>query len=262
MTDHAHVLAEYKRIRDVRFRLNNLLVGKIPKQNLQDCARELGLFHQGTLVFDSEQEMHVLMDYCLYRPDRDGRNMVARYLETLQPPAGSDEMVALKAMTAAYYSIFQITEVERGVGVVVEDLLRDETGFIVDVGFGNTAKLQLGVATRIVPFDGYLTTGGAALPLDRSAIERILTEMVKKRTAPANLDFTRISPEQEAELAAIIIRASLSAGMSSHVAYGEPGSRPRATTTPSRRRKIGRNEPCPCGSGRKYKMCCALRTTG
>lgn len=20
--------------------------------------------------------------------------------------------------------------------------------------------------------------------------------------------------------------------------------------------KIGRNEPCPCGSGRKYKMCC------
>ncbi|MCI9232306.1 MAG: hypothetical protein HFH96_14595, partial [Lachnospiraceae bacterium] len=21
-------------------------------------------------------------------------------------------------------------------------------------------------------------------------------------------------------------------------------------------RKIGRNEPCPCGSGRKYKNCC------
>jgi len=24
-------------------------------------------------------------------------------------------------------------------------------------------------------------------------------------------------------------------------------------------RKIGRNEPCPCGSGRKYKRCCGLR---
>lgn len=22
---------------------------------------------------------------------------------------------------------------------------------------------------------------------------------------------------------------------------------------------IGRNEPCPCGSGRKYKRCCALK---
>ncbi|MGA2148003.1 MAG: SEC-C metal-binding domain-containing protein [Bryobacteraceae bacterium] len=23
--------------------------------------------------------------------------------------------------------------------------------------------------------------------------------------------------------------------------------------------KIGRNEPCPCGSGRKYKRCCLLK---
>jgi len=24
---------------------------------------------------------------------------------------------------------------------------------------------------------------------------------------------------------------------------------------------IGRNEPCPCGSGKKYKRCCALKST-
>ena len=31
--------------------------------------------------------------------------------------------------------------------------------------------------------------------------------------------------------------------------------------TPDRRpgRKLGRNDPCPCGSGKKYKLCC-LRT--
>ena len=29
-----------------------------------------------------------------------------------------------------------------------------------------------------------------------------------------------------------------------------------SATTPAARRKIGRNEPCPCGSGRKYKRCC------
>lgn len=23
--------------------------------------------------------------------------------------------------------------------------------------------------------------------------------------------------------------------------------------------KIGRNDPCPCGSGKKYKVCCALK---
>ncbi|HKL25871.1 MAG TPA: SEC-C metal-binding domain-containing protein [Desulfuromonadales bacterium] len=25
-----------------------------------------------------------------------------------------------------------------------------------------------------------------------------------------------------------------------------------------RAEKIGRNDPCPCGSGRKYKKCCGL----
>ncbi len=33
---------------------------------------------------------------------------------------------------------------------------------------------------------------------------------------------------------------------------------PEAMNTP-RRRKLGRNEPCPCGSGRKYKRCCLGR---
>jgi uncharacterized protein len=32
-----------------------------------------------------------------------------------------------------------------------------------------------------------------------------------------------------------------------------------ATQVASRPSKIGRNEPCPCGSGRKYKKCCALK---
>ena len=26
-----------------------------------------------------------------------------------------------------------------------------------------------------------------------------------------------------------------------------------------RRRRVGRNDPCPCGSGRKYKKCCGLK---
>jgi uncharacterized protein len=30
----------------------------------------------------------------------------------------------------------------------------------------------------------------------------------------------------------------------------------RSSKPPSRSRKIGRNEPCPCGSGKKYKKCC------
>lgn len=31
----------------------------------------------------------------------------------------------------------------------------------------------------------------------------------------------------------------------------------RANIRPQRKRKTGRNAPCPCGSGRKFKLCCA-----
>jgi preprotein translocase subunit SecA len=33
----------------------------------------------------------------------------------------------------------------------------------------------------------------------------------------------------------------------------QPASRPAADAAAS---KVGRNDPCPCGSGRKYKKCC------
>jgi uncharacterized protein len=54
----------------------------------------------------------------------------------------------------------------------------------------------------------------------------------------------------------------LTAGLTRIYRYFEPHRRALAHSghlEPRRREgpKIGRNEPCPCGSGRKYKHCCA-----
>lgn len=35
-----------------------------------------------------------------------------------------------------------------------------------------------------------------------------------------------------------------------------PTQRPKETTSPAPKSKPGRNDPCPCGSGVKYKKCC------
>jgi uncharacterized protein len=37
---------------------------------------------------------------------------------------------------------------------------------------------------------------------------------------------------------------------------GRPGLGTRATEPRNTKSKIGRNDPCPCGSGKKYKRCC------
>jgi uncharacterized protein len=41
--------------------------------------------------------------------------------------------------------------------------------------------------------------------------------------------------------------------------YRRPSVVERAASAPSEAHgKVGRNEPCPCGSGKKYKRCCGL----
>ncbi len=259
MTDHSEVLTRYRRMREVRLQLNHELVRTTTKRSLQECGRMLGFLRKNTLVFDSEEEMAVLMDYCLYDPGTDGRTLVRAFFEKSPHPAGSAEMVALQAMTHAYYSIFQVTDVERGVGVSVRDLLRGETGFIVDIGFGNTAKRQLMLATRIIPIEGFLMTGGAGLPVDTFAARRIFNELQQRKQAPESFDFHQITPRQEADLAALVIRTCRSSGASAQIAYAEPGSPTRPVSTVSAPARTGRNEPCPCNSGKKFKMCCGRR---
>ena len=38
--------------------------------------------------------------------------------------------------------------------------------------------------------------------------------------------------------------------------------RVKATERQTRERKVRRNDPCPCGSGKKFKRCCLLTTLG
>jgi uncharacterized protein len=66
-----------------------------------------------------------------------------------------------------------------------------------------------------------------------------------------------VAPDKREEILSMMI-----AGLTVIYRYFEPHRRSRASalgSAPLRRegRKIGRNEPCPCGSGRKYKRCCA-----
>ena len=52
----------------------------------------------------------------------------------------------------------------------------------------------------------------------------------------------------------------VAADLAAHAAAGATRDVQRADTSKERRagpgRRVGRNEPCPCGSGRKYKRCC------
>lgn len=250
--DHAEWLRKYEPMRAAHIELNSRIVKTIPKSTLEECARRLGLLKKGALVLGSEEELPVLMDYCLFYPTSMGRTLVSRYLEQMEPPTDPAVQAIADAMWRAYYTALLVQEVKPGVGLVVLDILRKETRFLVDVALGMSASPGAVLATRVLPTDSFLISGGAALPLDVEALKQTDLRLVEAGLGPKDVDYRQMTPKQEADLAAIMIRAALGTGMSSHIYY----TTPQEAALEPHPRKTGVNAPCPCGSGEAFEACC------
>jgi hypothetical protein len=252
------IVSWYKRLRAVGLNLNSKLVKRLNKDVLDEGGKKLGFLRKGVFVFDSEDESSVLMDYCLYDVRRNGRNTIEQYLLDSPPAPESDEMVCLRSMQQAVYSLFIVESVIRGFGVTVRDLLSNKSVVIVDFGFGRTAQSGLVFASRLLFHEGFAMTSGAALPVG------VLPEG-ERRAMIAMLSGV-VTPDQDGRFdPAPLIRTCLERGCSSHVQYQEPTERPaRHRPEPGRPRspQPSRNAPCPCGSGKKFKNCCMMRQAG
>ena len=246
------LVARYQQLRTNSRNLNNRLVTRLSKDTLHEGGRKLGILKGNTLVFDTEDEPAVLMDYCIYDVRRKGRNTIEQYLIDCPPDPESGETTCLQAMQHAIYSLFVVESVERGLGVTVRDLLSQEVLLVVDMGFGSSAQPGLVLASRLLPYDGFSITGGAALPVGVLSAEQRGTLLTAMSAAMTPDDNGYFDP-------APLIRACLSGGCSSHVEYQELSGRsnsPQRITNDPLAASVGRNSPCPCGSGRKSKHCC------
>ena len=128
-------------------------------------------------------------------------------------------------------------------------LLEDDTG----VARGNdwARGFMNGVLTRPGSWDELLNSeeeGGSLIPMMMLVHEH-------------DPDPEMRAPPIEGDKRQDVITA-LIAGATRCYRYFEPHRRAGAIeNTPLRRQapKVGRNEPCPCGSGRKYKHCCVQK---
>ncbi len=65
----------------------------------------------------------------------------------------------------------------------------------------------------------------------------------------------RVQPVSEVDMRKLERRRMLEEGRMFVGAGGAGGGEERRVPV-RREKKVGRNEPCPCGSGKKYKKCC------
>jgi SEC-C motif-containing protein len=108
-------------------------------------------------------------------------------------------------------------------------------------------------------------------PKTRSAADRKATEEWSKRADWRGLELVRIEqggPEDDAGQVEFIARYAIDDAEYAHHERAEfrkldgrwffmNGEKVAAPPVRRTAPKIGRNDPCPCGSGKKYKKCCA-----
>ena len=171
LLDYSDIAVRYKRMREISFELNKVLPKYVPKEVMEATAKKLGFWEDGTLVFDNIDQSCVLFDQAIHGHFQDGRNAVDRYVAEHPPAPGSDQEAVLAAMQRTFYSLFQVEGCEDGVGVHVLDILRNRKYFLADVGFSQTTVDGVILASRVIPFEDFIMTTGAALPADVDVLE-------------------------------------------------------------------------------------------
>jgi hypothetical protein len=261
----AEMLADYQRLRKAGIRLNMKLANALDRDTLHDAGRRLGILRNGTLCFDTEDTVAVFMDYALRHIRPGGMNAFERCLAE-SPPADPEELRWLRASAQGRYGLLRVKQVVAGFGIEVEELFRRERLLLIDINLSQTAAPGAIFAAHAYSPGDYWMSSGAGLPVPPDTLVKIARQVERQlRRTPG--DGRPLSPEQDTQLATLSIRVCLEDGMSERTRYEDPhperqagAARPPRLDGPhplaAPRTRIGRNDPCPCGSGRKFKNCC------
>jgi SEC-C motif len=256
--DYSKLVERYRRLREISYRLHaKPLLAFVSKGAFEAGAAKLGMkSRDGTIVFDNEDQMGILADYCLYDYVEEGGTAVSRYRAQAQPESGSDEAALLQALSESFHTLAEVTEVVPGVGVRAADLLAGRREYLVtDMGLGRTARKSMVLAARLLPLAEFAMTSGAGLLVDPATLREIRTSVLPRHGTEQGGQCLLAGGRQRAgDLSAAIIRLCLAGRAAGEMRYEEAEAGP--VTAPVRREaRVGRNDPCPCGSGRKYKHC-------
>lgn len=219
MSAHAGLLPRYQQLRQANLALNTRLMNSLSRSVMDEGGRRLNVLEDGVLIFDSDDMMAVLMDYCIHDVRRYGVNAVEQYLSVSPPAEGSDDWALLHALRTSRFSVFAVEAIESGVGVRVRDLLRDAAVFVVDVGLSTTGRVGMVFAMRVMVADGVGMTTGAALlvgKLPKSARTELVADI---RETFVGLDFHNLAPEEASDFAGAVLRTCLDDGAGERIQY-------------------------------------------
>lgn len=215
-----HRVDDYRRMRRLGVELNLKLIKQLPKAAVPECGKKLGLSKAGTLIFNNDDEIAVLYDYCLYHYRRGNKTVIERYLQESPPEPGSAEMTLLQAMSDAHYSVFRLAEILPRQGAVLFDLVRRENVELIDLSLAETGMPGTLLVARLLSLPQFRMSSGTMIPLPEPLIEqRILPLIDKFMPADGGGSRASMSPAQDAAFTGQLIRLALHADGADNMFY-------------------------------------------
>jgi hypothetical protein len=194
------VRTTYLRLRGVQRSLNEQLFREVSKTGMQDCARALGFWSDGVMVFDEEDDVGLLADFAIHE-HKAGRAAIERRMTSAE--ASDDERDVLAAMLRSRFTLLGVTEIVPDVGARALDILSEEQFLLADVNISETGRPGIIMAAHLLPFETFMMTSGAPLPFDREVAQLLLVGMRARSVAPT--DLAALPPAARTQLALNLI---------------------------------------------------------
>jgi len=237
------LVARYSALRQTTIEINNSILGVIPREASLASAEALGLLHQGSIYFDSENESMIFADHTIHANSLARREYLDAYRKANAKTVTEEQRRMLTAMESVRFAILRCEKPFPGVGVQVYNVLRDHRFLLLDITLSHSAYVGLLLAAHIITIDGLHLTTGAGLPiLDQKVGRKVYAALADENET---FDEANITGVYTTKITRILMEYIASIGRQAESQSFERVSQ-----------KVPRNAPCPCGSGKKYKICC------
>ncbi len=213
------------------------LVEAIPEEGIVLAAKELGLWRRGGLTASENEDFLAIFDLALFGSGEQEGLIASRLREDAAEPKSRAEAIH-RSLLDSRFSIFEVVDIVPELGLELHDRIRDERIRVVDPGLAADSAIELNefLLGRLVELDGFTLTSNCL---------KLHPELATS-FAETTSELFRVTERRDMGLSwlnATVLRGVM------HAKHGRP-------QTPVRSTKVGRNDPCPCESGKKYKKCC------
>jgi len=182
------ILGRYRRDRAISVAFQTGALNHISTPAVLRQAKRLGLSDGKALRVSHEDELTLVFDLLLYTSPSRGRSRgIDRYAQAHPPVPGTDEARVLSALQGSRFSLFQVKGRHPTIGLMLEDLLREEEVWLVDESLEASAQIGAVLGTRLARPDTFAITCGVLVPIDPETWRELAFLIDEADATPAEL---------------------------------------------------------------------------